>query len=338
MKRVTIKDVANATGLSIATVSYVLNGKGNIPEETRQIVNEAVQKLGYIPDYSARSLVSRKSNLIGVVIPQAEPGSTLMFQNPFYSEILSSIEYTARKNGYHVMISGTNAEEKYLKLAQQRNLDGIIIIGMYYHESYADLTKANIPLVLVDSYVDDHHFHTIKINDRYGGYIATRYLIEHGHRKIAFLSGALRESSVNRQRLAGYYDALKEYGIPICKDYVLTDQINFHAGMHLAQTVKNSTDVTAVFCTADVLALGVIKELNKNERVVPEQISVMGFDNLEIAEFCVPGLTTVGQDIYQKGKTAVELVLNHIKNPNIGKQEISLPVSIVERESVRTIS
>jgi len=84
--------------------------------------------------------------------------------------------------------------------------------------------------------------------------------------------------------------------------------------------------------------LGVIKELNKNERVVPGQISVMGFDNLEIAEFCVPGLTTVGQDIYQKGKTAVELVLNHIKNPNIGKQEISLPVSIVERESVRTIS
>ncbi|MEL7658207.1 MAG: LacI family DNA-binding transcriptional regulator [Bacillota bacterium] len=337
MKRITIKEVANETGLSIATISYVLNGKGNIPDETRQLVTDAAQKLGYIPNYSARSLVIRKSNLIGIVIPQAEPGSALMFQNPFYSEILSGIEFTARQNGYHVIISGTNADEKYLKLAQQRNLDGIIIIGMYSHESYADLTKADIPLVLIDSYVDNHHFHTIKINDRYGGYLATRYLIEHGHRKIAFISGALKESSVNKQRLEGYYDALQEYDIAPDNRYILVEQVNFDSGMHLAEKLIKTLDVTAVFCTADILALGVIKQLNMKEYLVPERISVIGFDNLSIARYCVPGLTTVGQDVYKKGAEAVNIVLNYIKNPEIGKQEISLPVSIVERESVKSI-
>ena len=338
MKRITIKEVANLTGLSIATVSYVLNGKGNISEDTQKLVHEAVSQLGYVPNYSARSLVNRKSNLIGVVIPQAQPGSTLMFENPFYSEILSSIEYTARKNGYHIMISGTNADEKYLQLAQQRNLNGIIIIGMYNSDSYAGLEKINIPLVLVDSYVDNHHFHTIKINDRYGGYIATRYLIERGHRKIAFLSGALHESSVNMQRLEGYYDALREYDIPAEAKRILTGQINFESGMRLAEQLIDMPDVSAVFCTADILAIGVIKRLNSQERIVPERISVIGFDNLNIAHYCIPGLTTVGQDVYKKGEAAVNAVLNHKNHPENAKEEISLPVSIIERESVRTVA
>lgn len=133
MGNVTIKDVASEARLSIATVSYVLNQKENLPEETKKLV--------YVRNYSARSLVSKTSILIGVVIPQVEPGKEMMFENPFYSEILSSIEYNARKRGYHVMISGSNADENYFKLANQRNLDGVILIGVYSENFFRGMKK-----------------------------------------------------------------------------------------------------------------------------------------------------------------------------------------------------
>jgi len=337
MSRVTIKDVAKEANVSTATVSYVMNGKKNIPEATRLAVLAATEKLGYVSNYSARSMRLNRSNLIGVIIPQTEPGNQMVFENPFYSEILSSIEYCARLNGYHVIISGTNADENYLKLAQQRNLDGIIIIGMYKEQSYSDLRSTRIPIVLVDSYMDDHYFHTIRINDRHAGYIATRHLVENGHRNIAFLSGSIKEGGVMKLRLAGYYDALNEFGITSGESMILTDNISFDAGRRLARRMLELPDVTAAFCTADVLAVGAIKELNEHERLVPSRHSVVGVDNLSIAQYTNPGLTTVGQNIYHKGEKAVEMILNAIADPAAGKQEFVLPITLVERESVRRL-
>lgn len=337
MKRITIKDIASETGLSIATVSYALNDKDSIPEETKKSVLDAASRLGYVPNYSARSLVMNTSNLIGVVIPQTEPGRTMVFENPFYSEILSSIEYHARIAGYHIIVSGTDADDNYLKLARQRNLDGIIIIGVYSKDFYQGLRDCNIPIVLVDTYIDDHHFHSIRINDRYGGYVATRYLLERGHRKIAFMSGSISEEGVNQKRYEGYCDALKEYGVALNKSYILADTIDFESGMRLGKRMMDSLDVTSVFCTADIMAIGILKQLAEMGVRVPDAISVIGFDNLSIARHCVPGLTTVQQDVYEKGRLAVELIQRGIKEPQSGKQEIVQPTQVVERESVRSI-
>lgn len=337
MERITIKDVAKAAGVSTATVSYVMNGKKNIPEQTQELVFSAAERLGYVSDYSARSMRMNRSNLLGVIIPQTEPGSQMVFENPFYSEILSSIEYNARKNGYHVIISGTNADETYLKLARQRNLDGIIIIGMYQGESYAELHRTSIPIVLVDSYVKDHYFHSIRIDDRYAGYVATKYLIENGHRRIAFLSGTLKDGGVMQKRLEGYYDALDEFGILHESALVLTEKVGFDAGRLLGRRMRETLDVTAAFCTADIIAVGVIKELNEQERLVPERYSIVGVDNLNIASYAVPGLTTVGQNMYQKGEMAVQMILNAIAEPHAGKQEYILPIRLVERESVKKL-
>lgn len=337
MGRITIKDVAKEAGVSTATVSYVMNEKKNIPESTREQVLAAAEKLGYVSNYSARSMRLNRSNLIGVIIPQTEPGSQMVFENPFYSEILSSIEYCARQSGYHVIVSGTNADENYLKLAQQRNLDGIIIIGMYKEQSYTDLRNTRIPIVLVDSYMDDHYFHAIRINDRHAGYVATRHLIENGHRNIAFLSGAIKDGGVMKLRYAGYCDALDEFGIPQTPDYVLTESVGFDSGRRLARKMADSLDVTAAFCTADIIAIGVIKELNEHRRLIPEVYSIVGVDNLSIARYSIPGLTTVGQNIYHKGEKAVEMILNAIADPAAGKQEFILPITLVERESVRKI-
>ena len=194
MARTTLKDVARRAGVSSATVSYVLNGKRTISEDTKRRVREAIEELDYVPDLAARGLSRRDSMLIGVVVPQTEPGDRLMFQNSFYSEVLGSIEYYARQRGYHILISATDANESYLTLAKQRNLDGIIVIGMYPDEFYQQMKKTQIPIVLIDSYCNDHYYNNIRIDDAYGSYLATRHLLECGHRDAAFFAGQLKEN------------------------------------------------------------------------------------------------------------------------------------------------
>ncbi|NTV77970.1 MAG: LacI family transcriptional regulator [Clostridiales bacterium] len=338
MNNITIKDVAKETGLSTATVSYAINGKKKLPEETLKLVFDAIEKLGYVKNYSASSLSGNTSNLIGVVIPQTEPGKAMVFENPFYSEMLSSIEYNARQKGYHIIVSGTNADEKYFNLANQRNLDGIIIIGVYPVDFYEGLKKSNIPIVLVDSYLNTHNYSMVKLDDYLGGYQATKYLIEHGHKKIAFISGTLKEGGVNVARFEGYKSALMDAGIPFLEEQVLTGTIDFESGKTLAAKMIERLDNTAVFCTADIMAIGILKKLSEMKISVPERMSVIGFDNLNIANYCTPGLTTIGQDIFKKGQKAVEILYKSIKNTeNKTIDEIILPIEIVERESVRRI-
>ena len=209
MARATLKDVAQEAGVSSATVSYILNGKRSISEETKARVMEAIKKLDYVPDLNARGLTMWDSKLIGVVVPQTEPGERLMFQNSFYSEILGSIEYYARLSGYHILISATDANESYLTLAKKRNLDGIIVIGMYPDEFYQQMKKTQIPIVLIDSYCGDHYYHSIRIDDAYGSYLAAKHLLSHGHREIAFFCGQIKENGVMKKRLLGFQQALE---------------------------------------------------------------------------------------------------------------------------------
>lgn len=338
-KSVTIKDVAREANVSVATISYVLNGKENISEETKNRVYAAMEKLNYIPNLSARGLVKNTSKLIGVVIPQTEPGSKLMFSNTFYSEIMSSIEYHARLRGYHVLISGTDANESYFTLAKQRNLDGIIIIGAYPDGFYNEVKKTQIPIVLVDSYFKDHYFHSIGINDQYGGYLATKYLLDMGHRDIAIFTGAIKEGGVVKKRYDGYLDALREYGIEPDPKKVFEGYMNYESGLINAQKlIDKGTKVTAVFCMADILAIGAINGFMKKGVKVPDDISIIGFDNLAIAEYIMPGLTTIQQNISAKGEEAVNMLFNSMNGDFQTKQEKILPISIVERESVRRIA
>ena len=336
-RRATLRDVAEKAGVTTATVSYILNEKKSFPDETRQRVMSAIAELGYIPNLSARTLTQRSSKLIGIVVPQTE-GSRLMFQNNFYAEILGSIEFHARQNGYRIIISATDANESYLRLARERNLDGIIVIGMYPDEFYRQMKESHIPIVLVDSYCNDHYYHNIRIDDAYGSYLATRYVLSKGHRNMAFFSGQLKENGVMKKRLAGYRDALSEYGIPFDRRYVFEGKIDYASGIDAAERLLSSrVPATAVVAAADILAIGAMKGFYERGVRVPEDISVMGFDDLEISQYLAPGLSTIRQEISQKGEKAVELLINNIKEPNLTKQEQILPVKLVERGSVKRI-
>ena len=276
--RATLKDVAQRAGVSSATVSYMLNGKQSVSEKTKQRVLEAVRQLDYVPDLNARGLSTRDSKLIGVVVPQTEPGEHLMFQNTFYSEVLGSIEYYARQNGYHILISATDA-----------------------NESYQQMKESQIPIVLIDSYCNDYYYHNIRIDNAYGSYLATRYILQNGHREIAFLVGRLQENGVMKKRLTGYQKAL------------------------------------AAVAAADILAIGAMKGFYELGLRIPDDLSIIGFDDLEISRYMTPGLTTIKQQISLKGQRAVELLLKNIAQPGLTKQEEILTLELVERESVRKI-
>ena len=338
MSRTTLKDVAELAGVSSATVSYVLNGKRTISGETKQRVYSAIEQLDYVPDLNARSLSMRDSKLIGVVVPQTEPGERLMFQNSFYSEALGSIEYYARQKGYHILISATDANESYLTLAKKRNLDGIIVIGMYPNEFYQQMKKTHIPIVLIDSYCNDHYYHNVRIDDAYGSYLATKHLLENGHKEIAFFAGQLKENGVMKKRLVGYRQALEEFNIAFRQELVFEDKIDYESGIALSgKLLSSGVKATGIIAAADIIAIGAMKGLYDAGCRVPDDYSVIGFDDLEISKYLTPGLTTVKQQISLKGQRAVELLLKHIEDPNLPKQEEILPLELIERGSVRKI-
>lgn len=334
--RVTIRDVAAEANVSVATVSYVLNGKKKVSEQTKQKVLDVIDKLGFIPDLNARGLSVKDTKLFGIVVPQTEPGSRLMFHNLFYSELLGSIEYAARKRGYHVIISATDVTEDYLQLIQERNLAGVIIVGTYQNQFFDRLNKLEVPVVLIDSYCKYDYFHKLRLDDEYSTYLATNYMISKGHRRIALVTGSIQEDGVMQKRYKGFLKAMKEKNIEFDQHNLYETTVDYESGIQVAEKIAASNDnITAVVATADVMAIGMMKGFFEKGIRIPDQISIIGFDDLDISRFMTPGLTTVRQPISQKGERAVELLVENIENPGMNKVEEVFPVELVERGSVK---
>lgn len=340
MKKVSIRDVAREAGVSVATVSYVLNDhpKESISPETTARVLKAVEKLDYVPNLNARSLSSRRTHLIGVIIPQTEPGREFMFSNPFYGDLLSAIEYTARQNGYHILLSGTNSDQSYISIARNRGVDGIIVVGIYPRHSLDELRQMDVPIVLIDSYVTDPRFHTIGINDKEGGRLATEHLLSLGHRRIAFVSGSIQEYGVNSKRYEGYVQALAAAGLQAEEELLFTGSVDYDYGVAAAEEMRaRGAGETAAFVTADVLGMGLVKGLSQAGRRVPEDLSLVSFDDVYLARLCDPSLTTIRQDIALKGRSAVQIIIDCKDAREVQKQEIILPIELVARASARRL-
>ncbi len=337
-KRIGIHDVAEAAGVSVTTASYVLNQKANtrIGADTAARVLEAAKKLSYEPNLSARTLASRQSKLIGVIIPMIGAGRQVMFSNPFYGDFLSAAEYTARENGYHLLISGTATDQNYSSVVKTRQLDGIIVVGAYPGDAIEEIKKTGIPIVLVDCYIEDPYFHKIGINDRHCGYLATRYLLEQGHRRIALVCGEPSGGGVMEQRYRGYQDALQEAGIAHDSRLMYAGAVDYSFGEQTAaELLRRGNGETAAFVTSDITALGLLNGMREQGKSVPEDLSIIGFDDVSLSWMCVPKLTTVHQNISEKGSLAAQVVVDAIHGGE--KRDVMLPVHVVERASVRKI-
>lgn len=344
-KKLTIRDVAKHAGVSHATVSYVLNGVKKVSEETKLKVLESIKELNYSPDFTAISLSKKKSNIIGVMVPLIENSPASMFKkNQYYHEFLSGVEMVARENNFDTMITGVGKPEECRDWVIKRNLDGLIILGIFPERLYEEMKKLDIPIVLIDTYEEyTNQYNNVKINDELGGYLATKHLVELGHRKIAFVGTNLKTSPVDMRRFEGFKKVHEEFGIPFNETLLFESfDITFEHGVSVGEYIlKTGHDITAIVTVSDILAIGIIKSYQKNNKHVPNDCSIVGFDDLSICEYTSPSLTTIKQDIFNKGKEATELIVNSIDKGNstqiVENKTVELPVTLMIRDSTKAI-
>lgn len=337
--KVTMKDVAKRAGVSVATVSNILNNVENKAKEvTQRKVFKAAKELDYRIDMTARFLSTGKSNLIGIFLPEVyeigQPSSVLK-DNPFFSEIISGIEYVARMNGYDIVVTCIKASEHVKELVSKRTLDGIAVLGNFNAEFWEELKTLDIPKVLIDSYrFDEQTYCNVGTDDEKGAYLAAKHLITMNHREIAFVTGRFEESDVNRYRYLGFQRALEEEGISLEKCPVIFTEVNFKGGVAAAQSILYSyPNVTAAFAVADILALGIIKLYHQIGKTIPRDLSLIGFDDLSICQYTFPGLSTVRQDINKKGMEVANLLIHKI-NGDLDICNVTLPVELILRQTV----
>lgn len=337
-KKSTIKDVAKHAGVSTASVSYVLNDIGKVTPETKNRILKSIKELGYHPSLTARCLSKGESRLIGISLPITEKGDipgVLLENNPFFGEFISGIESVTRQKGYDILISGVSSNNQYRDWVQQRKLDGIIMLGIYPRSIFEEVKGLNIPIVLIDAYEEyASDFHRVMIEDETGGYIATKHLIDQGHKKIALAVGSVLKSCVNLKRYEGYKRALKGADIEIQPALLFEDNVSFNGGYRIGkQMIKTGCEATAVFAVADIMAVGIMKAFLEEGIKIPERLSVIGFDDIKFGQYMTPGLTTVSQDIITKGKLSAEMIVNDLDNGVRTNDSVVLQPRLIIRSS-----
>lgn len=340
---ISIKHVAERANVSIATVSNVINGKGRVSNNTRLKVKKVIEELNYSPSMSARNLKTKKSHLIGVIVPTTRPGR--LQDNPFYWDLVSGIEEGARDKEFHVILMGVaDGDEKDLSIVKERQLDGLIVVGGYEGSlTVEQIRKLNVPCVFMDSYISDNELYQVCIDDKLGAYQATKHLLDLGHEKIAVLIGDIPLNMVPKygvlnERLLGYKEALFEKGIPFDEKLIIQYPTSMEGGYRAAKELAKRKEITSVFSFSDVSAMGLLRGFDESGIKVPDDMSVVGFDDLFLAEFTSPPLTTVHQDIVAKGQTAIMHLMDQIENKRvINYRKVVLPIELKVRNTTRQI-
>lgn len=336
MKKPSIYDIAKKVGVSVASVSYVLNGKeGKVSLETRKKIYKAMKDLGYTRNHAALSLSTGKSHLIGLVFPFDSVGLAFL-DNPFYAEFLGSFEEAIQSSGYDVIIASMTSASELEKWYKSRALDGIIVLGSLSKEIEKVLVKIKAPTVLVDVYEEyDAPFANIRINDERGEYLATNHLISLGHKNIGYLGGP-DSSILNHKRYLGYEKALIEHDYKINKDLIFHSLTTLEGGYSMGDIIaKRLNDVSAIVVDADIVAIGLIRRLLELGIKLPEQLSIVGFDDIQPAKYIYPTLSTVHQDIKEKSALAAKALLEVINNDNYEKKINVIEPSFIARSSTK---
>ncbi|SIQ35264.1 LacI family DNA-binding transcriptional regulator [Halanaerobium kushneri] len=335
----TLKDIAKKAGVSITTVSRVINNKDSvipIKEDTKNKVLEIASDLNYRPNINARSLSTKKSYNLGLILD---------YLDPYFSDIVNSIEKSSREKNYNLILSMLNNksfEEIINNLLYQSSIEGILIGGtkklIKKNKIFNKLKKLNVPIVLIAHYFND--IPSINIDDFKGGYLAAEHLVELGHQKIAIITGPdYKNRKDSSQRLMGYKKALAEHSIEIKEDYIYEGNYSYHSGyQQMKKILKQREKPTAVFAAEDQMALGALKSAYEMKIKVPEDISLIGFDNIIQSRYATPSLTTVSQPKREMGRAAINLLVDLIEaeDREYKKQQVFKPRLII-RESTASI-
>mgnify|MGYP004447466307 CR=1 FL=1 len=335
-KKISIYDIAKKSGVSAASVSYVINGKKKVSFETKQLVLKTIKELGYVRSNRARGLSTGTNQLIGLYLP-IDKAEEAFSQNHFFVELIAGIEKGLEGTDYDLVIGTQKNSKHFNEWVISRGLDAVILVGRLPEEASSDIHCMDTPIVLVDVYSDNSEdFINVRVDDKKGAYLACKYLIENGHTRIGF-AGSKTLSLIDKVRYEGYQEAMNESRLEITEEYNYEMYATFLHGKTLAEEYLKRNNVTAILCSGDMLAIGLIKSLAELGKSVPNDLSVVGFDDISDSEFIFPGLTTVHQGIDNKGQLAVEALLKCINKQPLKNKNITFEPTLTIRKSVKSI-
>lgn len=318
----TIKDVAKVAGVTVTTVSRVLNNRGYISDATRKKVHDAMEELDYKPNELARSLFRKKSNLIGLIIPDVS--------HPFFGELSKHIEYYAYEKGYKILLCNSyqdSAKEKdYIEMLKRNQVDGIIM-GSHALET-SEYTNINLPLVAIDRNLSDK-IPFITSDNYHGGVLATNLLISKGCKKLAHISGPLELNTPANNRYKAFIDVTKEKNID---GIVIQGKLDTFEGYKkiIFKLFKDYPDIDGIFASSDIIAASIISVAHSLGKKITTDLKIVGYDDVSTASLVFPTLTTIKQPIENIGKLAIEILIKQIEKRPVNMENI-LPIKLVER-------
>ncbi len=337
VSKMTIYEIAKLAKTSVSTVSRVMNKSAKVSAEVEKRVLEVVEKTQYTPNELARGLSLNKTNLIGVIIPGI---------NSFFTKFLDGINETCKAKGYSIIIATPSdykkayiSERGSFDLLYSKRVDGILYFPTGITADYFSILEElaeKLPIVSVEREIDGVESIPAVIQDNYEGCVrAVKYLMSKGHKNIGFLRGPECFKTVV-ERYRGYVDSVTKYGLTIDKEWILSGTLSINSGYRAVKEMimKNRPLPTAILAANDNMAIGAMRAFLESGIKIPEQVAVMGFDNIEMGEYLYPSLTSVNQEHYAMGESAAELLIEYIENKKVSKRKIIMVQEIVERESV----
>ncbi|MCL2828524.1 MAG: LacI family transcriptional regulator [Oscillospiraceae bacterium] len=314
MERVTIRDVAKASNVSITTVSKALNGYPDVSEATKEKVLKAAKALNYVPNASARSLGGIPEKTIALLMSSLKQRD----ESGYIYELISSIYNTCNKKGYEFILLATDSlrqkEMTFLELCRHKNLDGAVVMGLNMNDAYyEELKQSPIPCALMDMDIVGENICLVSTNNKDASCEAVTYLLQTGRKEIAILNGK-RTAKVSEERFSGYKEALEANGIPLNPEYIVHTDFSAQDALERAKELLiRHRKIDAIFCASDLIAFGALTAASELNIKVPVPLSIIGFDDIFTARYAFGGLTTVHQNYYKIGVKAAECVINMVE-------------------------
>ncbi|PGM87749.1 ribose operon transcriptional repressor RbsR [Bacillus cereus] len=321
----TIKDVAKLAGVSVATVSRVLNKNGYVHEDTLKKVERAIEMLDYKPSTVARSLYNKKSRLIGLVVPN--------IVNPFFPEVARAVEDVAYKQGYTVVLCNSDEslekEKQYIDVLRQNNVDGFIVATN--PQNSVNYMNLSIPVVAIDRMFNER-IPTVYADNYAGSQAATKLLIDKGCKHIAHIRGP-RDVSTANERFEGFVDVITQNNL----SYMIAESTFDPANSEqvTVELLEEYPHIDGIVAGNDLIAIGVVKAALQKGISIPEELQIIGFDGISLTEMMYPSITTVAQPIYEMGKIATELLLEQMEGNPLEEKHYRLPIEIIERNTTK---
>ncbi len=326
--------IAKEAGVSVMTVSNVINGKhGKVSDTTRKRIEAIIEKYNYTPNQNARTLVGAKSRMIGMILNVSED---IFIDNPYYCNLIGMIEPRLGKHDYFLLVKSVGSMREAVSIINTWNVEGVIFVGLFEEDVQVIKDEINIPFICMDTFVDLEDVTCISADDAQGGYEATKYLIANGHEKILFVSPQININGVVKERYDGHCMAMREAHLIQEVQALEVKGCTVEEGEQLAQRIVE-LGVTAVFATADILAIGITKGLEALGKCVPDDVSVIGFDNLDVSKLVTPSLTSIDQRVPQKVDVGIETLLELLNGQTTAGETVKIKPNLVCRESVKNL-